>query len=158
MKSLTLLRHAKSERDSPDGTDFARPLNDRGRADSKRMGEEMRRLGLAFGLVLVSPAQRAVETAKGVGGLSPQFDRRIYEASTTQLFDIIREVDDRISRLMLVGHNPGFERVAARLSGGEVDAVPTGALIEIELPVDRWREIGDAKGRLVRFIRPKELA
>jgi len=135
MKSLTLLRHAKSERDSPDGTDFARPLNDRGRADSKRIGEEMRRLGLAFELVLVSPAQRAVETAERVGGLSPQFDRRIYEASTNQLFDIIRGVDNRISRLMLVGHNPGFERVAVRLSDGEVHAIQTGALIAIDSAV-----------------------
>lgn len=158
MKSLTLLRHAKSERDSPDGTDFARPLNDRGRADSKRIGEEMRRLGLVFDLVLASPAKRAVETAERVEGLSPQFDRRIYDASTGQLFDIIRGVDDRINRLLLIGHNPGFERVAAGLSGGEVDTLPTGALIEIDLPVDRWREIGDGNGRLVRLIRPKYLA
>jgi phosphohistidine phosphatase len=158
MKGLILLRHAKSERDSPDGSDFARPLNDRGRSDSKRMGEEIRRLGLDSDLVLASPAQRVVETVDGVGGLSPTFDRRIYDASTGQLFEIIREVDDRIDRLMLVGHNPGFERLAARLTDGKVDTLPTGALVEIELPVDHWQEVGEGNGHLVRFVRPKELA
>lgn len=157
MNSLTLLRHAKSERDSPDGSDIARPLNQRGRADSRRMGEEMRRLGLDFDLVLASPAQRVVETAEGVGGLSPQFDRRIYDASARELLDIIREVDDRVDRLMLVGHNPGFERLAAQLTGGEVADFPTGALVEIELPIDHWHEAGEA-GRLVRFVKPKALA
>lgn len=122
------------------------------------MGKEIRRLGLGNDLVLASPAQRVIETVDVVGALSPIYDRRIYEASTGQLLEIIREVDDRIDRLMLVGHNPGFEQLAARLTGGEVDDVPTGALIEIELPVDHWREAGEDNGRLVRFLRPKKLA
>lgn len=157
MKSLTLLRHAKSERDSPDGTDFARPLNDRGRTDARRMGREMRKLGLKFDLVLASPAQRVVETVERVGELSPEFDRRIYDASTGDLLNIVREAGDDVDRLMLVGHNPGFERLAARLTEG-IDEMPTAALVEIELPVDHWRDVGEGNGRLVRFIRPKELA
>ncbi|MGH6706264.1 MAG: SixA phosphatase family protein [Sphingomicrobium sp.] len=156
MKSLTLLRHAKSERDSPDGSDFARSLNERGRADAARMGEEMRRLGLRHDLVLASPAQRVVETLEGVGGMAPRFDERIYNASTNELLGIVQEVDDSIDRLMLVGHNPGFERLAGQLTDGVLD-VPTGALVEIELPIDHWREAGKGSGRLVRFIKPKEL-
>lgn len=158
MKSLTLLRHAKSERDSPDGSDFARSLNNRGRSDSKRMGKEMRKLGLDYDLVLASPAQRVVETVDGLGGLSATFDRRIYDASTGQLLDIVRAIDDRVDRAMMVGHNPGFERLAAQLTRGEVDDFPTSALVEIELPVAHWREVGEGNGRLVRFVRPKELA
>ena len=156
MKSLTLLRHAKSERDSPDGSDFARSLNERGRADSVRTGEEMRKLGLRLDLVLASPAQRVVETLEGVGGLSPRFDERIYNASTNELLGIVQEVDDSIDRLMLVGHNPGFERLASQLARAAMD-FPTGALVEIELPIDQWRDAGERIGRLVRFIRPKEL-
>ena len=156
MKSLTLLRHAKSERDSPDGSDFSRSLNERGRSDAARMGEEMRRLGLRFDLLLASPAQRVVETLEGVGGLSPRFDERIYNASTNELLGIVQEVGDSIDRLLLVGHNPGFERLAGELTNGVLD-VPTGALVEIELPIDRWRDAGEGSGRLVRFIRPKEL-
>ena len=156
MKSLTLLRHAKSERDSPDGSDFARSLNDRGRADSARMGEEMRKLDLRYELALASPAQRVVETLDGVGGLSPRFDRRIYEASTNDLLSIVREADGGIERLMLVGHNPGFERLAGLLTHSALD-FPTGALVEIELPIDRWRDAGEGSGRLIRFLKPKEL-
>ena len=155
MKSLTLLRHAKSERESPDGSDFARSLNERGRRDAARMGEEIRRLGLRYDLVLASPAQRVVETLEGAG-ISPGFDKRIYDASTADLLAIVREVVDKVERLMLVGHNPGFERLASQLTGSALD-VPTGALVEIELPIDRWRDAGEGSGTLVRFIKPKEL-
>jgi phosphohistidine phosphatase len=158
MKNLTLLRHAKSERDSPDGSDFARSLNDRGRKDSKRMGDEIRRLGLDFDLVLASPAQRVVETVEGLGGISPQFDEHIYDASTRQLLDIVQSTDDKVGSLMLVGHNPGFERLAARLTADEVDDVPTAALVEIELPIDHWRDADEVSGRVIRFIKAKELA
>ena len=57
---------------------------------------------------------------------------------------------------MLVGHNPGFERLASRLTGVDLE-MPTGSLIEIELPVDRWRDVEDGSGRQISFIRPKEL-
>ena len=156
MKSLTLLRHAKSERDSPDGSDFARSLNERGRNDAERMGQEIRRIGLRYDLIVASPAQRVVETLEGVGGLPPLFDRRIYEASTGDLLRIVEEADDEVQRLMLVGHNPGFGMLAGRLANGVVD-FPTGALVEIELAIDHWRDAGEASGLLVRFIRPKEL-
>jgi phosphohistidine phosphatase len=157
MKTLTLLRHAKTERDSASGRDFDRELNARGRENSKRMGEEMRRLGMHFDRVLASPARRVVETVEGVGESSPQYDERIYDASTERLFDVIGSVDDGVERLLMVGHNPGFERVAARLSAGEIDEFPTAALAEIELPIEHWRDIKDASGRLVRFLTPKML-
>ena len=157
MKTLTLLRHAKSERDSPSGLDFDRPLNEHGRDDAARIGQEIRDLGLSLDLVLASPARRVVETVEGVGGLAPQFDQRIYDASTSALLDIVRSTDDQIGRLMLVGHNPGFERLAAKLSDDAVGDFPTAALVEIELPIDHWRDTGEGSGRLVRFLRPKEL-
>ena len=156
MKSLTLLRHAKSQQDSPDGSDIARSLNDRGRADAARMGEEIRTLGLGYDLVLASPAQRVVETLDGLGGLSPRFDDRIYNASTNELLRIVQEADDSVERLMLVGHNPGFERLAGQLTHSVLD-FSTGALVEIELPIDHWRDAGEESGQLVRFLRPKEL-
>lgn len=156
MKSLTLLRHAKSERDSSGG-DFERSLNDRGRADSRRMGTEIRDLCLRYDLVLASPARRVVETLAGVGGLSPNLDRRIYNAATDELLEIVVETDDGIDRLLLVGHNPGMEQLAARLTGKAVDEMPTGALAEIELPEEQWRDVGKGSGRLVRLLKPKDL-
>ena len=154
MKSLTLFRHAKAESDSTTGLDFDRRLADRGRDDAARMGEEISQLSLDHDLALSSPAARAAETAE-LAGLSARFDQRIYDASASDLLAIIQQVNDSIGRLMLVGHNPGFERLASRLAGEEL-SMPTGSLIEIELPVDSWKDA--ASGRLVRFLKPKELA
>jgi len=156
MKSLTLFRHAKTERDSTSGRDFDRRLNDRGERDAPRVGEEIRSLGLDYDLILASPAARAAETAQ-LAGLSPRFDQRIYDASTAELLAIVQEVDNQVGRLMMVGHNPGFECLGSRLLGQPVE-MPTGSLVEIELPIDNWNEAEGSVGRLTRFLRPKELA
>jgi phosphohistidine phosphatase len=155
MKSLSLFRHAKTERDSATGRDFDRRLTERGQVDAERMGAEVGELGLAFDLILCSPAARAAETAE-LAGLSPRYDQRIYDASTGELLAIVQEVDDQVERLMLIGHNPGFEQLASMLLGTSLD-MPTGALLEVELPVDQWGEVGGAEGRITRFLTPKEL-
>ena len=155
MKNLTLFRHAKTERDSLTGRDIDRQLNERGEHDAPRMGEEIRRLGLDYELVLSSPAARAVQTAE-LAGLAPRFDERIYDAPAGRLLAIVQETDDSIERLMLVGHNPGFERLASMLNGRDVE-MPTGSLIEIALPTDRWHDAGTEPGQPVRFLKPKEL-
>ena len=98
MKSLTLFRHAKTERDSTSGRDFDRRLIERGQNDSKRMGEEMRALGLEFDLVLSSPAARAAETAE-LAGLTPRFDERIYDAASSELLAIVQSADNEADRL-----------------------------------------------------------
>jgi len=155
MKSLTLFRHAKTERRSDSGLDFDRRLMDRGQDDSRRMGAEIGRLGLTFDLILSSPAARAAETAE-LAGLSPRYDQRIYEASAGDLLSMAQQTADEADRLALIGHNPGFERLASRLLGGSID-MPTGSLVEISLPIDSWRDAGDGNGQLVRFLKPKEL-
>jgi phosphohistidine phosphatase len=155
MKSLTLFRHAKTERDSTTGRDFDRQLSERGERDSPRMGEEIRRLGLEYDLVLSSPAMRAAQTAE-LAGLAPTFDKRIYEASAGDLLAIVQQADDSASRLIMIGHNPGFDRLASRLFGGNIE-MPTGSLVEIALPIDHWRDAGSGGGQLVRFLKPKEL-
>ena len=156
MKSLTLFRHAKTERDAESGRDFDRRLAERGQRDAKRMGAEIVELGLNFDLALSSPAARAAETSE-IAGLSPRYDQRIYEASARELLGIVQEADNEVARMIMIGHNPGFEQLASSLLGHPVD-MPTGALVEIELPVDRWNDTGGATGRLARFISPKELA
>lgn len=156
MKNLTLFRHAKTERDSSTGSDFDRRLNERGERDAPRMGDEIRRLGLDYDLVLSSPAARAAETAE-LAGLTPRYDQRIYDAPPGELLAILQEADNEVQRLLMVGHNPGFERLASRLLGSSIE-MPTGSLVEIELPIKQWRDAGAAQGRLARFIKPKELA
>jgi phosphohistidine phosphatase len=156
MQSLTLFRHAKTERDSETGRDFDRRLNERGRGDAARMGREIRHLGLAFDLVLSSPASRAAETAD-LAGLPAQYDERIYDASAGKLLDLVRSIDASVGSLLMVGHNPGFEQLASTLTGLPVD-MPTGSLAEIELAIDDWEMVERGSGKLVRFVKPKELA
>ncbi len=157
MKRLALLRHAKAERESPDGSDFERPLNERGRVDAGRMGREIRDLGLHFDLVLASPARRVAETVEHVGELAAISELRIYEASSRQLHDLIRSTDDAVDSLLMVGHNPGFEQLAAQLTANAIEDFPTAALAEIDLPVDHWRDVERGIGRLNRFVTPNDL-
>ena len=155
MKSLTLFRHAKTECDSDSGRDFDRRLMDRGRDDAKRMGQKLVELDLIFDLILSSPAARAAETAE-LSGLRPRFDQRIYDASTGDLLALVQEADPGVERLAMVGHNPGFERLASLLTGNDIE-MPTGSLVEIELPAEQWSEVGKGEGRVTRFLKPKEL-
>jgi phosphohistidine phosphatase len=155
MKSLTLFRHAKTERESETGRDFDRRLNERGRTDAPRIGQAIRELGIEYDLILSSPAARAAETAE-LAGLAPRYDDRIYDASAGELLAIAQDADESASSLLMVGHNPGFERLASRLIGQNIE-MPTGSLAEIELPVDQWRDVGNGRGRLARFLKPKEL-
>ena len=168
MKTLTLLRHAKSGWDVPVARDFERPLNARGRKAARAMGREMRRLGLSFDQVLASPATRVVETltelAQGYGhAVDTSFDEAIYLAPVESLLALVRAADDGDARLLLVGHNPGMEQLALLLSGTGAlrDEIavkyPTGALAEIGFDVAHWREVAPGEGKLVRFIRPREL-
>ena len=106
-------------------------------------------------MVLSSPAARAAETAERAG-LRARFDERIYDASAGDLLANVHETHDKVSRLALIGHNPGFERLASRLLGGFVE-MSTGSLIEIALPIEHWEEAGHGNGRLIHFLRPKEL-
>lgn len=169
MKTLTLLRHAKSGWDDPVSRDFDRPLNPRGRRAARTVGLEMKAQGLAFDLVLASPARRVIETveevAAGFGAIEPKFDERLYLASASTLLEIVRAAPDESGRLLLVGHNNGLEDLALSLSRsdeaglrGEIEVkYPTGTVAEIELPVERWTEVKTGIGRITRFIRPRDL-
>jgi phosphohistidine phosphatase len=169
MKTLSLLRHAKSGWDDPVERDFDRPLNPRGRRAARAVGREMRRLGLEFDLVLASPARRVVETLEEVaaayGAIAPRFDERLYLASADTLLEAAGEAGDDVGRLLLVAHNPGLENLALRLSAGGSDGLrreveakyPTATLAEIALGAARWSEAGSGGGRVVRLIRPRDL-
>lgn len=169
MRNLTLLRHAKSGWDAPVARDFDRPLNARGRRAARAMGREMKRLGLAYDLVLASPAARVTETlaelAQGYGGaVGTRFDESIYLAPVETLLAIVRAADDGDARLLLVGHNPGLEQLALLLAAPNAlrDQVaakyPTGALAELRFAAGHWRDVGEGEGELARFIRPRDLA
>ena len=170
MKTLTLLRHAKSSWDGPAASDFDRPLSKRGHRAARTIGRELKAQEIGFDAVIASPAARVVETvtdlAEGYGSpIRPAFDPRIYLGSVATLLAVVRETDDAAERLLMVGHNPGLEALAMLLTRDDGNVLrgelatkyPTATLAEIALPIDHWRDAAAGTGALARFIRPRDL-
>lgn len=168
MKTLILLRHAKSGWDDPVARDFDRPLNPKGQRAALAMGKHMKALGLEFDLVAASPAVRVVETLEQVGvgygsDLAPAWDKRIYLASAATLLDLVHEFPEGADTVLISGHNPGLEELVLTLvPGGALrsdveEKFPTAALAEIQFDVERWDDIEPRIGELIRFVRPRDL-
>lgn len=168
MKTLYVLRHAKSDWGDESLPDFERPLNHRGRKSAKAVGAEMRDRGIRPDLVVCSPAVRAKETLGLVidsygQDLPVTEDRRIYEASTGALANIVRNAPDDVEHLMIVGHNPGFQDLVVALSEQSslrdeaAEKFPTAALAEIRFSIDRWSELAPETGQLEDLIKPRDL-
>ncbi len=161
MKTLLLLRHAKSSWSDPALRDFYRPLNKRGLKAAPLIGRFMRKRKLRPDLILSSPANRARQTTELVveaAGLEtePRFNESLYEASAVQLLEIVSQVGDDAGEVMLVGHNPGLEDLLVSLTG-EARRMPTAALARISLDIERWSEVRETGGQLEWLVKPKEL-
>ena len=161
VKTLLLMRHAKSNWDDPSLRDFDRPLAERGRRDAPRMARALVALDSMPDLIVSSPAARARETIEAVireGRLTAPltFNEAIYDATTAALMQVIRRLPDERQRVLLVGHNPGFEDLLTRLAG-ERGRMPTAAIACIEFQVDGWDDIEDGQGKLVWLLTPKQL-
>ncbi|MDP1028037.1 histidine phosphatase family protein [Sphingomonas sp. KR1UV-12] len=169
MKTLTLLRHAKSGWDDGVARDFDRPLNAKGKRAGVEMGRHLRAEARAFDHVVASPALRVVETLAAVeqgygAALTPTWDRTIYLASAATLLDLIRDLPAEAGRVLMVGHNPGIEELVLLLVADDGAALrdrveakyPTGAVAELEL-TDGWSGAGRGTARLTRFVRPRDL-
>lgn len=171
MKTLTVLRHAKSSWDDAVARDFDRPLNARGQRAAVTVGRHLRSEGLSFDHVVASPAVRITETVEQVeagygSALAPAWDRRIYLASASTLMDVVHELPAGADSALLIGHNPGLEDLVLMLvpdRAGDVlrDSVeekfPTAALAVITFETDDWSAIRSGSGTLARFVRPRDL-
>ena len=160
MKTLFVLRHAKSSWDDSSLADYDRPLNDRGKTAAPFMGRIMAERDLVPAVIFSSPAVRARETAslvKKAGKLDAElrFEERIYEASPQTLKQVVAGIDDEFRSAMIVGHNPGMEGFI-RLLTGKVESMPTAALAIIDLDIARWEDVGSEQGMLRQIIRPKD--
>jgi phosphohistidine phosphatase len=170
MKRLTVLRHAKSSWDLP-LDDFDRPLNERGWKAARRMGRELKHRKMTFDFAIASPAARVRETLAGMSetygnfAFPVRFDGRIYMASSEGLLELVRELPEEAESALLVGHNPGLERVIVVLTANDKDGLrdrisekyPTAALAVVELPAKQWSEIEPGTGKVAELILPKEL-
>lgn len=163
MKTLLLLRHAKSSWKNTSLPDFERPLNARGRRAADQIGGYLKKKNLRPDLVLSSTATRARETI-GIVLESSRFltdlryDERMYLASAERLLNIISQLEIEWNQVLLVGHNPGMEELLFRLSGVD-HHMPTAALAKIVLDDDTWTKVVETKGARLEFlVKPKELS
>ena len=163
MKTLLVLRHAKSSWDDPGLEDHERPLNKRGKKTAPRMGKLLRDEGLVPDLVISSTAVRAKATTKAVVEKAKykgktRYDKRLYPGGPSSIFEVLREVEDEgVDRVMIVGHNPGQEELIRALTGRD-EAFPTAALARIELPIEKWKDLDSTvEAKLTKIWRPKEL-
>jgi phosphohistidine phosphatase len=161
MKTLLLLRHAKSSWDEPGLDDHDRPLNDRGKRDAPEVGKLLLEIGLVPDAILCSTAKRARRTADKVAkkcGFAGAIKHRddLYLAGSFKLRAAVRELPDHVQRPLFVGHNPGLEEFLDDLAGCQ-EHLPTAALAQIGLPIDRWADLtAETRGELVNIWRPKE--
>jgi phosphohistidine phosphatase len=173
MKTVYLLRHAKSDWGVPGLADHDRPLNERGQAAAPRMAAYIKAKRYKIGLVLCSSAQRTVETLAlvkpSLGEPKVKIDEALYLAEAGRLLERLKHVDDKVESVMFIGHNPGMEQFAQALSTSPSteaqeklhrrmrEKFSTCALAVITLPVKSWREAKPGFGTLEDFMRPKDL-
>ncbi len=171
MKTILLLRHAKSAWSNPRLDDHDRPLNRRGERAAQAMADHIARRSPHPDLILCSTATRTRQTLapllKRLAGPAPpvSFERDLYLASEDTLLSHLQALSDDVSTALLIAHNDGIARLAEMLAGaGPADAMarlhekyPTGALATLRAPDGRWRDLGPHAGELLAFVRPRDL-
>lgn len=161
MKTLLLMRHAKSSWKHPELGDHERPLNKRGEKDAPRMGELIKEKELYPQRILSSTAVRAHKTTDAVvqklaytGQI--EFLDTFYLAEPNVYRDMLCALPDELERVLVIGHNPGLEGLLQILTG-RVESLPTGALAYLVLSIEKWSDLKENQGELIQLWRPRDL-
>jgi phosphohistidine phosphatase len=162
MRSLTLVRHAKSSWDNAALSDFDRPLNERGRRDAPLMAQRFAHAAERPLQLVASPAARATSTALifadalNVAADTIRYEPEIYEATVDTLIEVVRGLSDALPNAVLFGHNPGFTDLCHALARCDFSEMPTCAIARIDFDIERWQDVAPARGRLMAYSYPKE--
>jgi phosphohistidine phosphatase len=160
-KTLFLVRHAKSSRDDPRLADRDRPLNKRGKRDAPAMARRVAQRAERPEVIVTSPAVRAMATAKamadGLDVVAPHLVtlESLYDAAADALLQVIHGLDNRYSRAMIVGHNPGMTDLANLLARATIENIPTCGVVIVRFPTPTWADIRGGTGEMVEFDYPK---
>lgn len=162
MKTLLILRHAKSSWSDAGLPDHDRPLNERGKRDAPRMGQLLREEQLVPDRIVSSTAKRARKTAAKVAKASGyqgeiSLHDELYHGDIPAALNILRQLPVDAKRALLVGHNPDLEHLL-ELFTSQYAEMPTAALAQVEIAIDGWSELADEPdAKLIRLWRPREL-
>lgn len=162
MKSLYLLRHAKSDWTNHNEKDFDRGLNPRGMRVAPKMGRKLQELGVVPDAVIASPAVRAKATAEFVTEQLEYdleniiYKEEIYEASVRSLLELVNKLDNEYDKVILIGHNPSFTYLSDYLSDEEIGNIPTCGCVGLRFHTNDWGEVSKSTGDLEWFIYPAQ--
>ncbi|MCX6074526.1 MAG: histidine phosphatase family protein [Campylobacterales bacterium] len=162
MKTLLLIRHAKSDWSNPLLNDFERGLNKRGEREAPLMGEVLSQKGIHPDLILSSPALRAKTTAIAMAHKlsyvknSIYYEPTLYASDVESILSVIRNVSQSVDTLLVFGHNPEFTECVNEICGTTIENIPTCGVVAIRLYTDNWVDIGFNSGELLFFDSPKE--
>jgi phosphohistidine phosphatase len=162
-RTVVLIRHAKSSHTNPEWQDFERPLGERGYRDAPFMGQKIFEKGIKFDLIIASPSQRTTETIQLICKEIDYpvekvlWDQSVYLSSTENLLTILRNLDDTIKTVGIVGHNPSMTETANTLQKKEkIENVPTSGIVSVSFSLENWSDLNPNKGKLNFFIYPKK--
>jgi phosphohistidine phosphatase len=162
MKTLHLLRHAKSSWDDPGLDDIERPLNKRGRKACGQMAPMLAAMEVELAYAACSPAIRAQQTLHGIlnSGLFGEethayFDAALYTFSASDLLEWLSGADDTEEEQIIVGHNPALTDLCNYLGDSQLANIPTCGYVRLQLNIESWHELGPGCGRLRAFITPR---
>ena len=163
MKTLLLVRHAKSSWDDFTLSDFERPLNDRGKTDAPKMAKRLRKKNIKVDAFISSPAKRAKKTAqyfiKEFDGKEDDiiFISSLYDAAVSDFNAAIKTIDDKYDNVALFSHNPGITQLANELvSGADIDNMPTCSVFAVKADVEKWKDFSRSKKEFLFFDYPKK--
>lgn len=162
MKTLIVMRHAKSSWEQPALADIDRPLNKRGRRDAPFMGKMLQLKGVRPGIIFASPAVRTLSTAQSVAEELEypvdhiKTEKGLYEASAQQVLDIVQSWTDPVDNVLLIGHNPGLTDMVNQLTCAEIENIPTAGIVSIDFDVDHWKDVQGMGGSLRYFEYPRK--
>lgn len=162
MKTLYVIRHAKSSWDDPTLSDFDRPLNNRGKKDAPEMGKRLKQRKVLPDLFLSSPAERARTTcyaiAEELGYPESKIktDKNLYHAEDAEILRIIQSLDNKYACVWIFGHNPGLTDFVNLLADAGIDNIPTCGVVACSLNVQSWDEVSRKKGVVTFFDFPKK--
>lgn len=163
MRTLYLIRHAKSSWDNPGLRDFNRPLNERGLRDAPMMAQFFVKKGVKPDLLISSPAKRALSTALffadalNIQDEAVMREQAIYEATPMDIHQIISRLPDSAQTILLFGHNPTLTDVANRFSENFIDNVPTCGIVQIVSDADSWKAFYEGNANVAACFFPKEV-
>ena len=162
MKTLLLIRHAKSSWDTPSQKDFDRPLNDRGHHDAPAMAERLLDKGIKIDAFISSTANRALTTARYFARKYNVSEHQIikapelYDAPFDVFYDVIRKIDDNFDSVAIFAHNPGITGFANDLTKTQIDNMPTCGIFAVQTDIAHWKDFPKASKNFLFFDSPKQ--